>query len=61
MQSIIKRFQSDEAGATSIEYALIAVLISTFVIIAMSSVGTQVSNLFRKVETTVSTASTLAK
>jgi pilus assembly protein Flp/PilA len=61
MHSILKRFQSDEAGATSIEYSLIAVLISVFVIVAMTAVGTQVSTLFRKVDTTMSTATSSSK
>jgi pilus assembly protein Flp/PilA len=56
MSSIIKRFKEEESGATSIEYSLIAVLISVFIIVSMSSVGTQVSRLFNKVETSMSSA-----
>jgi pilus assembly protein Flp/PilA len=58
MLSIFKRFQNDEAGSTSIEYSLIAVLISVFVIVAITAVGTQVSTLFQKVDTTMSSAIT---
>ncbi len=49
-------FRNDEAGATSIEYALIAVLISIFIIGAVTSLGAEVHALFNKVDTTVSSA-----
>jgi pilus assembly protein Flp/PilA len=56
MLSTIKRFIDDEQGATSIEYALIAILISVFIISAVSGVGDRVSDLFNTVDTTMSTA-----
>lgn len=36
----------DESGATAIEYGLIAALISIAAIVAMTSVGTQLSTTF---------------
>jgi pilus assembly protein Flp/PilA len=56
MHSMIKRFCDDEAGSTAIEYALIGVLISIFIIVAVTGVATEVGNLFNKVETTMSSA-----
>nr|WP_298930090.1 Flp family type IVb pilin [uncultured Erythrobacter sp.] len=39
-------FASDETGATAIEYALIASLISIAAITAMASLGSQLSDTF---------------
>jgi pilus assembly protein Flp/PilA len=44
----------DEAGATAIEYGLIAALIAVAAITAMSSLGTQLSSTFNKVATAMS-------
>jgi len=46
------RLFKEEAGATAIEYGLIAALISVAAIAAMTALGTQLSTLF----TTVSNA-----
>jgi pilus assembly protein Flp/PilA len=56
MVSMFKRFRDDEAGATAIEYALIGVLISIFIITAVTGVASEVSGLFNKVDTTMSSA-----
>jgi pilus assembly protein Flp/PilA len=45
----IKNFAADESGVTAIEYALIASLIAVFIIVAVQSVGTKVSNVFSEV------------
>ena len=45
----MKRFARDARGATAIEYALIAGLISVFILTAVNGVGTQVLGLFNKV------------
>jgi pilus assembly protein Flp/PilA len=53
----MKFFQNllrDEAGATAIEYGLIAALIAVAAITAMSSLGTQLSTTFNKVKTEMS-------
>lgn len=46
----------DEAGATAIEYGLIAALIAIAAITAMTSVGTQLSATFQTVNSSLSTA-----
>jgi pilus assembly protein Flp/PilA len=53
----MKFFQNllrDDAGATAIEYGLIAALIAVAAITAMSSLGTQLSTTFTKVKTEMS-------
>jgi pilus assembly protein Flp/PilA len=42
MLSLLKKFRKNEIGATAIEYALIAALISVAAIAAFTSVGTQI-------------------
>ena len=46
-----KNLLRDEAGATAIEYGLIAALIAVAAITAMSSLGKQLSTTFDKVTT----------
>ena len=41
----------DEAGATAIEYGLIAALIAVAAVTAMSTLGTQLTSTFNTVET----------
>ena len=48
-----KNLLRDEAGATAIEYGLIAALIAVAAITAMSSLGTQLSSTFTKVSTSM--------
>ena len=48
-QSIFARFFNDEAGATAIEYGLIAALISVAIIAAATTLGTSISSTFSKV------------
>ena len=49
--SAIMSFAKDESGATAIEYALIAALLSVAVIAALQSLGTRLSNTYGKVKT----------
>jgi pilus assembly protein Flp/PilA len=49
-----KNLLRDEAGATAIEYGLIAALIAVAAITAMSSLGTQLSTTFNDVSTAMS-------
>ena len=49
MKSIIAKFAKDESGATAIEYGLIASLISVALIAAAGTLGTNISNTFKKV------------
>ena len=44
------RFAADEAGANSIEYALIAAVVSIAIAAIVFSIGTDVASLFSKVQ-----------
>ncbi len=52
----INKLIRDEAGATAIEYGLIAALIAVAAITAMTSLGGNLSTTFTKVSTSLSTA-----
>ncbi|MBV8767401.1 MAG: Flp family type IVb pilin [Hyphomicrobiales bacterium] len=54
--SLATAFIRDEAGATAIEYGLIAALISVVIITAVTAVGTQLTKTFTTVSTALSTA-----
>ena len=45
----IRTLKNNEAGATAIEYGLIAALIAVAAITAMSGLGTQLSTTFKTV------------
>ena len=45
----LKVFVQDESGATAIEYALIAALLSVAVIAALQTLGTKLSNTYSKI------------
>ena len=49
MTKFAKSFLSNESGATAIEYGLIAALIAVAAILAMQSVGTNLSGTFTNV------------
>ncbi len=49
MFKLLRKLRKDEAGATAIEYGLIAALISVAAIIAMQALGTSLSNMFSAV------------
>ena len=48
---IFRNLKKNEAGATAIEYGLIAALIAVAAITAMGSLGTQLSTTFNTVST----------
>ena len=52
MKSIFMRMLKDEAGATAIEYGLIAAGISIAIVLVVTNIGTALNTTF----TTVSTA-----
>ena len=52
----INKLLRDEAGATAIEYGLIAALIAVAAITAMQSLGGNLSNTFNTVSTNLSTS-----
>ncbi|WP_156841296.1 Flp family type IVb pilin [Novosphingobium aquimarinum] len=47
----MKKLRRDEAGATAIEYGLIAALIAVAAIVAMQGLGSQLSTTFTTVKT----------
>jgi len=49
--TFFKKMIRDEAGATAIEYGLIAALIAVAAITAMSALGDQLSTTFNQVAT----------
>ncbi|MGD0635678.1 MAG: Flp family type IVb pilin [Beijerinckiaceae bacterium] len=49
MKGLLKRFVSDQSGATAIEYGLIAGLIAVAIITAITTVGTNLQNKFSEV------------
>lgn len=51
---LIQRFLSDEDGATAIEYAFIAGLISIAVVVGATAIGTKLSSRFNAVATNLS-------
>ena len=48
---ILRNIKKNVAGATAIEYGLIAALIAVAAITAMGALGTQLSNTFNTVST----------
>ena len=48
------RFVDDAQGSTTLEYALIVMLIAIFTITSVTGLGSQVSTVFGKVDTAVS-------
>ena len=53
--NIIKKLWKTEDGATAIEYGLIAALIAVAAIVAMGSLGSNLSNTFNKVSNSMQT------
>jgi pilus assembly protein Flp/PilA len=49
MRNFVKRYLSDESGATAIEYGLIAALIAVAIIATVTSVGTKLQTTFTTV------------
>jgi len=56
MKHLLSRFAKDESGATAIEYGLIAGIVSVVIIAALQLLGTQLSALFGRITTALSTA-----
>jgi pilus assembly protein Flp/PilA len=53
MHNIITRFVKDERGVTAIEYGLIAGLLALAILVAVQSVGTQLTATFNAIATAV--------
>jgi pilus assembly protein Flp/PilA len=56
MKNLITRFKNDESGATAIEYGLIAGLVSVVIIGTVTTVGTELTDVFTAVGTGLGTA-----
>jgi pilus assembly protein Flp/PilA len=57
MVTQVKQFAWDESGATAIEYALIAVLVSIAIITAVTALGSSLGSIFDTVASTVEAVS----
>ncbi|MGE0628125.1 MAG: Flp family type IVb pilin [Hyphomicrobiaceae bacterium] len=55
MQKFFARFVKDESGATAIEYGLIAALISVGIIGIVTNVGSNLTEVFTRVNTGLTT------
>ena len=53
MQRFVVKFVKDESGATAIEYGLIAALVSVAAIVALTSLGGSLKNIFGFVANTL--------
>jgi pilus assembly protein Flp/PilA len=51
MKNVLVRFVKDEAGATAIEYGLIAAGISVAIIAVVNGLGTKLNTTFNSVST----------
>jgi pilus assembly protein Flp/PilA len=49
MTNLVRRFIDDQSGATAIEYGLIAAGIAVAIIVAVNTVGTDLSSLFGRI------------
>ncbi len=56
MLTQLKKFSRDESGATAIEYALIATIISMAALASMNTLGDSLSNLFTSISGRISDA-----
>jgi pilus assembly protein Flp/PilA len=56
MTNLVRRFLSDESGATAIEYGLIAAGIAVAIIVGVNAVGTDLSSLFGRVSAKLNAA-----
>jgi pilus assembly protein Flp/PilA len=54
--STFRRFVQDDSGATAIEYGLIAALVSVAIIVALGTLGNELSNTFNSVATELNEA-----
>ncbi|WP_092146206.1 Flp family type IVb pilin [Bradyrhizobium sp. NFR13] len=53
MKNMIKKFLSDESGATAIEYGLIAAGISLAIIAVVNGLGTNLNGKFAEINTSL--------
>lgn len=60
MYAFIRNIWKDEAGATAIEYGLIAALVSVAAIVALGEMGDSLVSIFGVVSSELGTAATTA-
>lgn len=60
MLKTLRNFWTDEAGATAIEYGLIAGLVSVAAILALTQMGASLQNIFGVVQTQLDSAASSA-
>jgi pilus assembly protein Flp/PilA len=53
LKSLVKKFWSDEQGATAIEYGLIAAGIALAIITVVNSLGTTMNDKFASISTSL--------
>jgi len=53
MKHMLKKFWSDQSGATAIEYGLIAAGISLVIIVAVNGIGGKLNTSFSALETSL--------
>jgi pilus assembly protein Flp/PilA len=53
LQRILRKFFSDESGATAIEYGLIAAGISIAIIVAVNGLGSNLNTMFTNINTSL--------
>jgi pilus assembly protein Flp/PilA len=56
MINLLKRFATDESGATAIEYGLIAAGISVAIITVVNTLGSQLKSTFTNISSQLATA-----
>ncbi len=56
MTNLVKRFATDESGATAIEYGLIAAGISVAIIAVVNALGSQLQATFSNISSQLATA-----
>ena len=61
MKNLLLKLKKSTAGATAIEYGLIAALISIAIIVGATAVGTQLDATFDKVGTELKTANEIVR
>lgn len=54
MTSILKRFFTNESGATAIEYGLIAGIMATVLITVLGTFSTSIGGVFTRISTAMS-------
>ena len=57
MEIVFCRFMNDEEGATALEYGLLAALIASVIVAAVTTLGQVVRNTFNTIATNMAAAS----